>query len=183
MSGSHWRWHQHHWHSPRGTTTTRVPLITTREVQMRGGKAANNISPGSHIRSTCACQHDVHTYFKTGKNLWQRNGGPGSLGCGQTFNVAQCPGAFHKPFHEWKTKDKGAGTEGEVREVYSPTIWSSCSRMNSKVWTDMSLGSCYMVVLQEEVPEWGHCQRHLYEVHSEGKTTVKNLEWVQIKRR
>ena len=32
--------------SPRGTTTTRIPLITTREVQMRRGKAANNISPG-----------------------------------------------------------------------------------------------------------------------------------------
>ena len=73
--------------------------ITTREVQMRRGKAANNISPGSCIRSTCACQHNVHTYFKFGKNLQQRNGGPGSLGHGQTVNAAQHPRAFCKPYH------------------------------------------------------------------------------------
>ena len=66
---------------------------------MRRGKAANSISPGSCIRSTCAHQHDVYTYFKFVKNLQQRNGGPGSLGHGHTIDAAQCPGAFYKPYH------------------------------------------------------------------------------------
>ena len=53
--------------STRGTTTMRIPSITIREAQMRRGKAANNISPGSHIRSTCTHQHDVHTISSLAK--------------------------------------------------------------------------------------------------------------------
>ena len=69
MSGPHRRWHQHCRCSTRGTRTTRILPIISREMQMRRGKTTNNISSQPHIRSTWACQYDVGSYFEPGKSV------------------------------------------------------------------------------------------------------------------